>query len=105
MQKLNYTFLAIFISFIFVIIISYRVNNRFRIKKELKNLNLEKKSIENLIEDAQKRRYEENTMSKRAYKVVISKCKNRIRKVEKRVLVLQKKIGKKKAKLIFTLFH
>lgn len=83
-----------FISLILVIIISYKVIQKMKVKKELENLNLEKKSIEDLIENTQKRRYKQDIMSKRSYNIAMSKYKTRLREIEKTILLLQKKTGK-----------
>jgi len=90
-EKNRILIVTIFISLTLMIIISYKVVCRIKIKKELENLNLEKKSIEDLIEDTQKRRYKEDKMSKRSYNIAISKYKTRLREIEKRILTLQKK--------------
>jgi len=87
--------ITVFISLAFISIISYMFIKRIKIKKELKNLSLEKKSIEVLIKDLQERRYKENKLSKRFYDVAMSKYKTRMRNIEKNILSLQKKIGKK----------
>jgi len=89
-EKNRILVVTFFILLTFVIIISYKLICRIRIKNELKNLSLEKKTIEDLIEDTQKKRYKEDSMSKRTYRITMAKYKSRLREIEKRILTLKK---------------
>jgi len=89
-EKNRILVVTFFISLTLVIIISYKLICRIRIKNELKNLSLEKKTIEDLIEDTQKKRYKEDSMSKRTYRITMAKYKSRLREIEKMILTLKK---------------
>jgi len=87
--------ITIFMSLIFVTVISFKVFKKIKIKKELENLNLEKNSIEGSIKNTQIKRYKEHNMSKKTYEITMSKYKTRMREIENRILVLQKKLKRK----------
>jgi len=90
----EYVILTVLVSTIMCIIL-FKIITRIRIKKKLRSLRLEKSVVEDLIKETQKNRYQRGTISKKDYRLTISKYKSRIREIEKRIPVLQKKIKKK----------
>lgn len=91
----NWTLVLVFsVSFVLGLVIFFKILNKVMMKKELEDLHLEKKSIDDVIRDTQMKRYQEEAISKRTYETTMSKHKSRIRDVENRILFLQKKIKK-----------
>jgi len=90
----EYVIITNIISIILCFIV-FKIVNGIRIKNELRSLRLEKNVTEDLIKETQKNRYQRDAISKKAYQLTMSKYKSRIREIEKRILVLEKKIKKK----------
>jgi hypothetical protein len=91
----NWALMLVFsVSFVFGVMIFFKILNKVMMKKEIEDLYLEKKSIDDIIMDTQMKRYQEEIMSKRTYQTTMSKHKSRIREVENRILFLQKKLKK-----------
>jgi hypothetical protein len=92
-QKNFLLVIVVFISFILGLAIFLKILNKIMMKKELENLYVEKKSIDDIIKGTQLKRYQEETLSKRTYQTTMSKHKSRTRYIENKILALQKKIG------------
>lgn len=90
----EYVIITTVISVIMGVII-FKIITGIRIKNELRSLRLEKSVMEDLIKETQKDRYQKNAISKKVYQLTMSKYKDKIREIEKGILILEKKIKEK----------
>jgi len=90
----GYIIVIIIISIITCVIV-FKIMTGIKIENELRRLRLEKNVTEDIIKETQKNRYQRDAISKKIYQLSMSKYKSRIREIEKRMLILEKKIKKK----------
>lgn len=76
-------------------IIVFKISARMRTRRELKDLRQERKAIDDLIKKIQIDRYQKDSVSKKTYDLTMSKYKKRIREIEKKILILEKKVRRK----------
>lgn len=85
---------------VFIIIIAYGFWNKRRIKKDLKKMKLEKKTIEKLLKDIQEDRFVDKSMSSAVYNVRSEQYKNRLERLKAKIPVYEKLVKKNKKKLL-----
>jgi|GEM_PF-6098562 tetratricopeptide (TPR) repeat protein len=76
-----------------ITLVSYRYIRRERSEKKLKDLELEKEVIKEMIKKTQEKYFKKGEISRNSYEARIKKYRERLREIEEEVPILKKQLG------------